>query len=57
VQFLGAGFALMGVIFTGVDLMAGMPAWWTVFEGPPGVVIGGLMYALARSHAAKQDSE
>jgi hypothetical protein len=47
-RLLGAAFALMGVVFLGVDLSAGMPWWWTAFEGPPGVVVGALLYRLAR---------
>src|SRR4051794_28858642 len=37
VRFLGLGFFLLGIVFTGVDLLTGMPWWWSVFEGPPGI--------------------
>jgi hypothetical protein len=48
VRFFGVALALLGIVFTGVDVVAGMPWWWTVFEGPPGVLVGALIYLLAR---------
>ena len=48
VRFLGAAFALMSVIFLGVDLVAGMPWWWSASGGPGGVVFGALLFVLAR---------
>jgi hypothetical protein len=48
VRFLGAAFALMGLVALGVDLAAGMPWWWTLSEGPRGVSVGALLYFLAR---------
>jgi hypothetical protein len=37
----------MSVVLLGVDLAAGMPWWWTVSEGPGGVVFGALLFVLA----------
>ena len=48
VRFLGVAFALMSVVLFGVDLAAGMPWWWSASEGPGGVVLGALMFVLAR---------
>jgi len=48
VRFLGVVFAVMSVAFLGVDLAAGMPWWWSASEGPGGVVLGALMFFLAR---------
>jgi hypothetical protein len=48
VRFFGVALALLGIVFTGVDLVAGMPWWWTAFEGPPGVPVGALLFVLAR---------
>ena len=48
VRFFGVALALISVVFVGVDLAAGMPWWWTVFEGPPGVAVGAFIYFLAR---------
>src|SRR5205823_8453740 len=39
-RFLGVAFAVMGVLFIGVDWAAGMPWWWCVCEGPPGLAVG-----------------
>ncbi len=38
----------MSPVALGVDLAAGMPWWWTVSDGPGGVVFGGLLFVLAR---------
>jgi hypothetical protein len=48
VRFFGVCLALLGIVFTGVDLAAGMPWWWTALEGPGAVPIGALVYFLAR---------
>src|SRR5579872_5358824 len=48
VRSLGALSALMGVIFIGVDVTAGMPGWWTITEGPPTIAFGVLVFFLAR---------
>jgi hypothetical protein len=53
VRFLGMAFALMSVVLLGVDLAAGMPWWWTAFEGPPGVIFGALVSFLARPMHSK----
>src|SRR6266852_3800840 len=49
VRFLGMTSALMGVVLLGIDLAAGMPWWWSAFEGPPTVALGVLMFFLAGS--------
>jgi hypothetical protein len=56
VRFLGMAFVLMNVVLLGVDLAAGMPWWWTVFEGPPGVIFGASMFLLARPITPKRGS-
>ena len=48
VRFLGVAFALMSVVLLGVDLVAGMPWWWSASEGPGGVMFGVLLFFLAR---------
>ena len=53
VRFLGVAFALMSVVFLGVDLPAGMPWWWSASEGPGGVVFGALLIVLARPAYSK----
>jgi len=53
VRFLGVAFVFFGIVFTGVDLSAGMPWWWTAIEGPPAVPFGVLMFLLARSDRSK----
>jgi hypothetical protein len=48
VRFFGVCLALLGIAFTGVDLTAGMPWWWTALEGPGAVPLGAMVYFLAR---------
>ena len=53
VRFFGVCLALLGMVFTGVDLAAGMPWWWTALEGPGAVPVGALVYFLARPACPK----
>jgi hypothetical protein len=53
VRFFGVAFALLGIVFTGVDLVAGMPWWWSASEGPGGVVFGALLFVLTRPGYSK----
>jgi hypothetical protein len=46
--FLGVAQVVIGAVFIGVDLTAGMPSWWTACEGPSEIVIGAVMMVLAR---------
>ena len=56
VRFLGVALALGGLVLLGVALGAGMPWWWSVFEGPGGVVCGALMFVLARHGSSRGGS-
>jgi hypothetical protein len=49
-RFLGLGFFVTGVVFTGVDVVTGMPWWWSAFEGPPGILLGPWIYYLAQNN-------
>jgi hypothetical protein len=53
-RFFGVAFAVMGVAALGIDLAAGMPWWWSASEGPFGVVVGGMLFFLARPN--RQDA-
>jgi hypothetical protein len=48
VQFLGVAFALVGLVFLFIDLAAGMPWWWAASEGPGSIVMGAVLFWLAR---------
>ncbi len=48
VRFLGEALAVMGLVALGIDLAAGLPWWWSAFEGPLGIGLGALLYFLAR---------
>jgi hypothetical protein len=56
VRFLGVLFALFGLVAFGIDLAAGMPWWWTAFEGPPGVPVGALLFFLVRPDHPKKET-
>src|SRR5262245_649389 len=47
VRFLAAAVGLMSVVFAGVDWAAGLPWWWTAFEGLRGACWAWMFY-LAR---------
>jgi hypothetical protein len=48
VRLLGMGVALMGLVLLFIDLAAGMPWWWTASEGPGSIVVGAVLFVLAR---------
>ena len=54
VRFLGAAFALVGLVFFWADLAAGVPWWWAVSEGPGSMVVGAVPFRLARPGPAAQ---
>jgi hypothetical protein len=56
VRFLGVSLAVMGIVFLGVDLVAGMPGWWTACEGLPGLM-GVALFVLARRDHSEQTAE
>ena len=48
VQFIGVMNIVFGLLLTGIDVNAGMPALWTLAEGPPIVGFGVLVLFLSR---------
>jgi hypothetical protein len=48
VTFAAAFNIIFGAIVMVIDVHAGLPAWWTSFEGPPVVVIGVILAVLNR---------
>jgi hypothetical protein len=53
VRFFALALIVLSILFTGVDLAAGMPWWWSASEGPGGVVFGALLFYLARPAHSK----
>lgn len=45
-----------GVLITGIDLAVGLPTYWTLFEGPPTFILGGVILLLARRVERSDDS-
>jgi hypothetical protein len=53
VRYLGGINIVLGLLMLGIDLHAGMPAWWIWSEGPPVVVIGiALLYLIGKVEPA-----
>ena len=48
VTYLAAFNIIFGVLLIAIDMHAGMPAWWTIAEGPVVIVIGILITILRR---------
>ena len=58
VWYVAAMNVVFGVMLLAIDIHAGLPAYWTAFEGPPVVVIGMLVaYFNRRSVPAADVSE
>ena len=51
VQFIGLMNIVFGLLLTGIDVNAGMPAIWTLAEGPPIIGFGLLVLYLNRAPA------
>jgi hypothetical protein len=49
VRYLGFMNVVLGVMFVFIDLHAGMPALWTLAEGPPVAAFGLVVLYLSRS--------
>ena len=47
-RFLGAAFVVLGTVIIGIDVDAGLPLYWTLWEGPPTILVGLAMFLLAR---------
>ena len=46
--YLGIVIVIFGTVLFVVDLLEGMPLWWTIGEGPFNIVFGVVILALAR---------
>jgi hypothetical protein len=57
VWYLAVMNVLFGLMVIGIDLHAGMPSWWTLFEGPPVIAFGIVIGLLNRSLRSGRDGE
>ncbi len=48
IRFFAYVTLAFGVLITGIDLVAGMPTYWTLFEGPSTFILGVIILLLAR---------
>lgn len=57
IVYLAYATMAFGVLLTGIDAMAGLPTYWTLFEGPPTIIIGAVILLLVRrvSRAAESN--
>jgi len=49
VKYVGVMNIVFGLLMTGIDVNAGMPAHWTLTEGPPIIIFGVSVLYLSRS--------
>ncbi len=49
VTFVGVMNVTFGLVVIPIDVVAGMPAWWTWTEGPPVIAFGATVLYLRRS--------
>ena len=49
VRYVGVLNITFGLLLTGIDVYAGMPAHWTLLEGPPIIAFGVVVLYLSRS--------
>jgi hypothetical protein len=47
-RYLGAATVLVGSMLLAVDLVEGMPLWWSLSEGPFNIVFGVVILLLSR---------
>ena len=48
IRFLAYATLAFGALITCIDAIAGMPTYWTLFEGPPTFVLGVVILLLVR---------
>lgn len=57
VLYLGAASIAFGTVVTIIDLLAPLPWYWTVSEGPPTAVMGGVIVWLAKTLKPATESD
>ena len=53
--YIGAAIIFFGVSLFAVDLLEGMPLWWSLGEGPFNVIFGVVIFTLARRLGEKEN--
>ena len=48
IRYLAFVTLAFGVLIIGIDSIASMPTYWTLFEGPPLIILGVVILVLAR---------
>ncbi len=48
IVYLAYATMVFGAVLTGIDVMAGLPTYWTLYEGPPTIIIGAVILLLVR---------
>jgi len=57
ISFLSCVLVVQGIAIVGIDLAAGMPGWWTTFEGPCCSGLGAILLMLQRKGSGGRDQE
>ena len=53
VRYLGVTTSLFGISLLAIDVYAGLPVSWVLFEGPPIILMGGLILGLLGASGSK----
>jgi len=57
ISFLSCVLVVQGIAIVGIDLAAGMPGWWTTFEGPCCSGLGAILLMLQRTGSGGRNQE
>jgi hypothetical protein len=55
IHFLGAAISIFGVILFIVDLVEGLPLWWSLAEGPINIIFGIIIFTFSRRKQGEPD--
>jgi hypothetical protein len=55
VSYLVVMNVTLGLMLVAVDLHAGLPAWWTLVEGPSLIILGALIYVLNSQRSSSEN--
>ena len=57
ILFLSCVLIVQGIVIVGIDLAAGMPGWWTTFEGPCCSGLGAILLILQGKESGVRNQE
>jgi len=55
IRYIGAATIIFGAILFAVDLLEGLPLYWSLTEGPVGIIFGAIVFVLSRRKSGESD--